>query len=116
MSTRAAIGLRVGDEIHTIYSHYDGYPSHVGKILQTYHCCKARAEELVYGAGGQIRSFDNDGTIARFNEGSYEISSTPCEAIVGFDYLYLFDDEKQEWVCFSQQIPRPSLKRIEIPA
>jgi hypothetical protein len=116
MATRAAIGFRVGDEVHTIYSHYDGYPEHVGKILQTYFRSTALAEELVYHPGGQIRNFDSDGTVARYNEGSHEISDTPCEAIHGYDYLYLFDDEKQEWVCFSQQAPGPSLKRIDIPA
>jgi hypothetical protein len=118
MSTRAAIGFRVGDEIHTIYSHYDGYPSHVGKVLQTYFRSSALAEDLVYHPGGQIRNFDSDGTVARYNEGSHDISDTPCEAIHGYDYLYLFDDEKQEWACFSRHhdLPSPALKRIEIPA
>lgn len=118
MATRAAIGFRVGDEIHTIYSHYDGYPSHVGKVLQTYFRSIKLAEELVYD-GGHIRSFDSDGTIARYGDGThYDRSSTPCQAIEGYDYLYLFDDEKQEWVCFSRHhdLPSPALKRIAIPA
>ena len=95
MATRAAIGFVSGSEIHTIYSHYDGYPEHVGKILQTHYRSIERSEELVYG-GAQIRSFDHDGTVARYGEGDFEISATPCEAIQGYDYLYLFDSEKRE--------------------
>ena len=118
MATRAAIGMRVGDEIHTIYSHYDGYPSHVGKILQTYYRSIERSEELVYGVGGHIRNFHSDGTVARYGEGDFEISATPCEAIQGYDYLYLFDSEKREWVCFGRNydLPSKALKRVDIPA
>jgi hypothetical protein len=118
MATRAAIGFVSGSEIHTIYSHYDGYPEHVGKILQTYFRSIERSEELVYGAGGQIRNFDSDGTVARFGDGSFEISATPCEAIQGFDYLYLFDSEKREWACFTRHhdLPPSALKRVQIPA
>lgn len=118
MATRAAIGFVSGSEIHTIYSHYDGYPEHVGKILQTYYRSIERSEELVYGAGGQIRSFDSDGTVARYGDGSFEISATPCEAIQGFDYLYLFDSDKREWACFTRHhdLPPTALKRVQIPA
>lgn len=117
MATRAAIGFVSGSEIHTIYSHYDGYPSHVGKILQTHHRSMKHAEDLVYGA--QIRNFDSDGTVVRYlrSDGAHEISMTPCEAIQGYDYLYLFDSEKQEWACFGRSYdrPAPALKRYDIP-
>lgn len=118
MATRAAIGFVSGSEIHTIYSHYDGYPEHVGKILQTYFRSMKLAEDLVYGA--QIRNFDSDGTVVRYlrSDGAHEISDTPCEAIQGYDYLYLFDSEKQEWACFTRHhdLPLTALKRVEIPA
>lgn len=115
MSTRAAIGFHVGDEVHTIYCHYDGYPEHVGCILQTHHRSAELAKELVYGVGGHIRSLEPDGTVDRFGEGLYEIFRTPCEAVCGFNYLYIFNNEKQEWVCFVQRYPAPSLKQINIP-
>lgn len=116
MATRAAIGFVSGSEIHTIYSHYDGYPSHVGKILQTHYRSMKLAEELVYG-GAQIRSFDHDGTVARYSDGAHEISDTPCEAIQGYDYLYLFDSEKQEWTCFGRSYDQYglALKQYDIP-
>lgn len=118
MSTRAAIGMLVNDEIHTIYCHYDGYPSHVGKILQSFWNDEDRAKTLVYGP--QIRNFDHDGVCVRFGDGSvddHECTSTPCEAIVGYDYLYLFDIPNKQWKCFSREgyvQPLPYLKEVRI--
>lgn len=115
MSTRAAIGFVSGSEIHTIYSHYDGYPSHVGKILQTFFRTEEAANSLVYGK--HIRGFETDGSVSRFNDGAHDISATPCEAIQGYDYLYLFDAGNKEWACFgrSADLPAPALKRVKIP-
>jgi hypothetical protein len=117
MSTRAAIGFRVGDEIHTIYSHYDGYPDHVGLILQAYYKNEYAAKELVYGP--QIRNFDHDGTCVRFGDGNvddHEVHPTPCEAIYGYDYLYLWDSANEEWACFARDgVRKPdALRRVEI--
>lgn len=116
MATRAAIGFVSGSEIHTIYSHYDGYPEHVGKILQTHYRSMKLAEEIVYGEG-HIRNFDTDGTVVRYKDGGFEISQTPCEAIQGYDYLYLFDSANNEWACFGRHynLPSPALKRFQIP-
>ena len=35
MSTRSRIGYMIDDTVTWIYCHFDGYPSHVGKVLQT---------------------------------------------------------------------------------
>ena len=115
MSTRAAIGFRVGEEIHTIYSHYDGYPSHVGKILQDYYRSADKAKELVYGP--QIRNFDHDGTCVRFGDGTvddHEVNESMLDAIHGFDYLYLFNDGV--WDCFSRDgyIMPDTIRQVEI--
>jgi len=111
MSTRAAIGFRMDDEIHTIYCNYDGYPSHVGKILQGYYNNEYAAKELVYGP--QIRNFDHDGTCVRFGDGTID----DHEAIRGYDYLYLFDNVNVEWVCFARDgVRQPDvLRRVDIP-
>ena len=118
MSTRAAIGFRAGDEIHTIYCHYDGYPSHVGLILQNYWNSEDLAKELVYGP--QIRNFDHDGTAVRFGDGTpddHEAHPTPCESIYGHDYLYLFDNVNVQWVCFARDgVRHPDvLRKVDIP-
>lgn len=118
MSTRAAIGIRVGKEFHTIYSHFDGYPSHVGKILQSFHKSEEKANALIYGP--VIRNFDHDGTCVRYGDGSmddHNCTPTPSEAIVGYDYLYLFDIPNKQWKCFSREgyvQPLSNLKEIRI--
>ena len=117
MSTRAAIGMRVGDEIHTIYSHFDGYPSHVGKILQAFHRSEEKAKALIYGP--VIRNFDHDGFCVRYGDGQiddHEVSSIPIEAIQGYDYLYLFDRTTEQWMCFARDgyIQPEHLRAIEL--
>lgn len=99
MSTRAAIGIRVGDRIHTIYCHYDGFPSHVGKILQEFYQSRDKANALV--SGSHIRYFDRDGTVKRFNDGEFRINDTLDEALYGFDYLYVFNDHTELWECYT---------------
>jgi hypothetical protein len=119
MSTRAAIGYAVGQKIFTIYSHYDGYPKHVGKILQEYYASADKAEQLVHGP--QIRNFDHDGTCVRFGDGSpddHEVHDSMVEAIQGYDYLYLFNFSKECWECYARDgyVKPDVLRKVEIPA
>jgi hypothetical protein len=123
MSTRAAIGYAVGEEIHTIYSHFDGYPKHVGKILQEHYASADKAEQLVHGP--QIRNFDHDGTCVRFSDGtphgsdhdSHEVNGSIEEAIEGYDYLYLFDFTNLQWECYARDgyVKPDVLRRVVIP-
>ena len=118
MSTRAAIGYAVGQKIFTIYSHYDGYPKHVGKILQEYYASADKAEQLVHGP--QIRNFDHDGTCVRFGDGSpddHEVHDGMVDAIQGYDYLYLFNFSKECWECYARDGYRQpeNLRKVEIP-
>jgi hypothetical protein len=102
MSTRCAIGYLYGeDEFVTTYCHYDGYPSHVGKILQEHHRSMNAAELIVQGK--HIRNFDHDGTIARFPDGKYETNSS-VEKILdsGYDYVYLFSEYDGSWHCYGR--------------
>lgn len=103
MSTRAAIGYRTiaGEgEIKTIYSHYDGYPSHVGKILKEHYSTEKAVGNLVCGCA--IRNFDHDGTVCRFPDGGVEFSDSMLDAIEGYDYLYLWDFDAGKWTCFAR--------------
>jgi hypothetical protein len=118
MSTRAAIGYAVGQKIFTIYSHYDGYPKHVGKILQEYYPSADKAEQLVHGP--QIRNFDHDGTCVRFGDGTlddHEVSDNMIEAIQGYDYLYLFDFADSVWQCYARDgyVKPEVLREVVIP-
>ena len=50
MSTRSRIGLELsGGSILSVYHHWDGYPSWLGRILQTHYNAKSLAEELIDG-------------------------------------------------------------------
>jgi hypothetical protein len=106
MSTRSFIGYQHStDEIRGMYCHYDGYPDHVGVILTKYHSSFAAMTEII--SGGQIRNFDQDGTICRFGDdqaGELESYKSVQEALdTVFDYVYLFDEFNQEWVCYGKQ-------------
>lgn len=47
MSTNATISVQVGNKIHSIYNHWDGYPSHLGKTLLEHYNSQELAEKLV---------------------------------------------------------------------
>jgi hypothetical protein len=50
MSTRSRIGLELTDgSILSVYHHWSGYPSWLGRILQTHYNAKSLAEELIDG-------------------------------------------------------------------
>ena len=59
MSTRAMVGYKLGtDKVYGIYSHWDGYPSGLGAVLQHYYNNRRRASRLV--EGGDISSISWD--------------------------------------------------------
>lgn len=48
MGTHATISVEhANGTVSTVYLHYDGYPSHAGKVLQEHYNTLAKAEELV---------------------------------------------------------------------
>lgn len=112
MSTRSNIGYKAESGLLAmIYCHYDGYPRHVGSVLQTYHCSEEHAKALV--AGKQIRAFNVDGSYERFDDGGpgVEFYEDIKDAIDGFDYVYIFEDGK--WRCFTQELF--GIKEIKLP-
>lgn len=104
MSTRAAIGFQRDDKSFvTIYSHYDGYPDHVGKLLVEHWNSFEKCEELVNGP--QIRNFDNDGTCVRFGDSSAgakeEFDSIDEILSDVYDYCYLWSEQNNRWECYT---------------
>ena len=62
MATRALIGYLDDDGVlTTTYNHYDGYPDHLGKILDTYYSRNKRARDVANK--GYISYFEDDGDI-----------------------------------------------------
>ena len=49
MSTRARIGIQVGNSIVSVYHHWDGYPEWLGRILNTHYTTKSQVIDLIDG-------------------------------------------------------------------
>lgn len=50
MATRSRIGLELSDgSILSVYSHWDGYPEWMGRILRTHYNTKEKVAELIDG-------------------------------------------------------------------
>lgn len=47
MSTRSSINVKVGNKIHSVYCHWDGYPTGNGKMLLEHYNSQALAEKVV---------------------------------------------------------------------
>jgi hypothetical protein len=54
MATRSCIGIKHGDRIKAIYSHWDGYLEHHGRILQAFYSNSVDVNKLI--ATGDISS------------------------------------------------------------
>lgn len=125
MATRSYIGIRnLNDTVDYIYCHYDGYPSHNGKILAEHYTTLDKVKELlalgdlsILGAeiGEQHNFNDRDtslfrnwclaygrdrgerGTGAKLGDFKTVISG------VGVDYVYIFDGDY--WECYDVDNP-----------
>jgi hypothetical protein len=108
MSTRANIGIKQENGTYLmVYCHYDGYPSHVGEILSTFHDSYSRANELL--RTNSIRQFRNDGSVERFDDGEAEVYFNLEEALNGFDYAYVYIEK---WICYTREMM--GIKEIEL--
>lgn len=97
MSTRANIGIKLDNgQYKMIYSHFDGYPRHVGEVLANYHNSYEKALELL--EGNVIRCFKTDGSFERYNDGQAHCYDSIEDALDGFDYVYIFTDK---WHCYT---------------
>ena len=59
MATRSRIGIQLSDDsILSVYHHWDGYPSWLGRILTTHYNTRDKVAELI--DGGDMSSCWND--------------------------------------------------------
>ena len=59
MGTRSRIGIQLSDDsILSVYHHWDGYPSWLGRILETHYNTRDKVAELI--DGGDMSSCWND--------------------------------------------------------
>lgn len=116
MSTRANIGIPLANgKLLMIYSHYDGNPNHVGRILRNHFNSFVDVVKLL--EGNDIRSFSyndsNNLVVERFNDGGCQTYETLDQAMDGFDYVYLFKDG---WKCYGHsRRPMFQIEEFNIP-
>ena len=129
MGTRALIGYldTNGDtKLTSTYNHYDGYPSNLGKGLETFYNSDAKAEEIANvgyisyldpETGGM--EFANQGVAPQvtqlpdnFNEAMMEIASKIDG--MGADYGYIWDNENEEWITVENNGIRTMTQDLEM--
>ena len=106
--TRALVGYLSGDRLTTTYNHYDGYPSNLGKALETHYNGDDKAKEIAMK--GYISYLDPDTgeidaahkespTKIKLPDEAYEIAKEIAEEIdsMGADYGYIWDDQLNKW-------------------
>lgn len=110
MSTRSMIAVQDADgACYAIYCHFDGYVSHIGKMLTTYFNDDESAADLINN--GQLRSIDvsaeNEVVLEHFEEDfekrEIEYYDTIVDMLNAFqksdrDYLYIWDDVAEMWL------------------
>ena len=115
MGTHAAIGVRVGESIKTVYNHYDGYPNYLGMLLHAFYETEEKAIELVnLGSISQVRervkpepgekhNFTNqleDVTVAYARDSGEDIDIVHIknlDEINYAEYIYVFEPSKGKW-------------------
>ena len=112
MSTRSMIAIQDADgSCYAIYCHFDGYVSHMGKMLTTYFNDDESAADLINN--GELRSLDisaeDENKVVRehfeedFEKREIEYYDTVVDMLNAFqnsdrEYLYLWDDVIETWL------------------
>ena len=128
MGTRALIGYLDTDgdtKLTSTYNHYDGYPSNLGKGLETFYDSDAKAEEIANV--GYISFLDGEtGEWEAANKSMAEVTPLPDnfnEAMLevaakvvslGADYGYIWDNENEEWITVKNNGIRTMTQDLEM--
>jgi len=138
MSTNARIGIQLSDDsILSVYHHWDGYPSWLGRILRTHYNLRYKVEELIDGGDMSVCWTDDcfrtsDGKIAKkaecgpqyYSERGEDCPPRLDNNIVeyldkdkGEEYAYVYTRDG-EWKCFDMNAfdYRKSPELTEIPS
>ena len=110
MSTRSMIAFQDADgACYAVYCHFDGYVSHMGKMLTTYFNDDESAADLINN--GELRSIDEnkDGNVELehfeqdFENREIEYYDSMNDMLNAFqnsdrEYLYLWNDVIETWL------------------
>jgi len=99
MATRSYIGIQNEDgSVRSIYCHWDGYPSHNGKILQEHYSDKEKLNELI-----DLGDISSLGSRIRPNSDEPHSYDSPSEDVVvayhrdrGEEYIRPREDDSIE--------------------
>ena len=104
MGTRSRIGIQLQDDsILSVYHHWDGYPSWLGRILKTHYNTKAKVSELIDGGDMSVAWGDDN------QPEYYSARGENCPPSLmklneylnknnNEEYAYIF--RNGEWVCY----------------
>ena len=113
MGTRALVGYLNTDQtpakLTSTYNHYDGYPSNLGKGLETFYNSDAKAEEIanvgyISFLDGETGEWDaknkNIADVTTLPDNFNEAMMTIAEEIDKYDgdFGYIWDNENEEWI------------------
>ena len=104
MGTRSRIGIQLQDDsILSVYHHWDGYPSWLGRILKTHYNTKAKVSELIDG-GDMSSCWGDDKQPEYYSERG---ENCPPSLMTMNEYLdknnneeYAYIFRNNEWVCY----------------
>ena len=135
MGTRSRIGIQLSDDsILSVYHHWDGYPSWLGRILTTHYNSHEQAAELIDGGDMSCAWTDDcfrksDGRMekkAQYGPQYYSERGENCPPRLdnnseeffsdGEEYSYIFRDGA--WMCYdmNQFDVEKSVELVEIPS
>ena len=129
MGTRALIGYLDTDQspakLTSTYNHYDGYPSNLGKGLESFYDSDSKAEEIANV--GYISYLDPEtGEWEAKNKQKPTITPLPdnfnkammsiAEEIDSYDgdYGYIWDNENEEWITVKNEGIRSMTQDLEM--
>ena len=136
MATRSRIGIQLSDDsILSVYHHWDGYPTWLGRILKTHYNTKAKVAELIDGGdmsscwtkdrwtGKQVAKYVIENVeVEEYGPQYYSARGESCPPRLddditefldnGEEYSYIFT-RADEWICYD--LHDITAKLTEIP-
>ena len=116
MGTRSRIGIQLSDDsILSVYHHWDGYPSWLGRILETHYNTREKVADLI--DGGDMSSCWSDSLWGKqlpkgkYAPEYYSLRGEDCPPRLdknlaeyisdGEEYAYIFNREGV-WICIDR--------------
>ena len=125
MGTRSRIGIQLSDDsILSVYHHWDGYPTWLGRILKTHYNSKEKVAELIDGGdmscawtkdrwtGKKVAEYVTENVeVEEYGPQYYSARGEDCPPRLdnniiqylanGEEYAYIFN-RNNEWVAFDR--------------